>query len=108
MCDWLKLSDVFIAEGKLSGDLEYYKAFLFANQFKDQFGTKQRGTLLAPTKNKDGTYTFNIRDHRGKIKPVTGRRSGDPDDAPVTLTKEEAGFNWRYSKFHDVLKGYII
>ena len=60
-----------------------------ANQFKDQFGTKQRGTLLAPTKNEDGTYTFNIRDHRGKIKPVTGRRSGDPDDAPVTLTKEE-------------------
>jgi hypothetical protein len=60
-----------------------------ANQFKDQFGTKQRGTLLAPTKNKEGTYTFNIRDHRGKIKPVTGRRSGDPDDAPVTLTKEE-------------------
>ena len=60
-----------------------------ATQFKNQFGAVERGEILAPTKVGENQYVFNVRKKNGKIVPLTQRRSDDPNDKPLVLSKEQ-------------------
>lgn len=60
-----------------------------ATQFKNQFGAVERGEILAPTKLGEDQYVFNVRKRNGKIVPLTQRRSSDPDDKPLVLSKQQ-------------------
>jgi len=60
-----------------------------ANQFRNKFGVKEKGTLLRPTKIGEDQYTFNLQKRNGKIVPLTQRRSADADDAPLVFSKAD-------------------
>lgn len=60
-----------------------------ANQFRNKFGVKEKGTLLRPTKVGEDQYTFNLQKRNGKIVPLTQRRSADADDAPLVFSKAD-------------------
>lgn len=71
-----------IAEGKLSGDLEYYKVFLFVNEFRDQLfpgGRGKLGQVIAYNSIANKSYSQNVFSKYKEFKDLMYKRDMQSD-----------------------------